>query len=116
MTRCQLVFLLKLFRFFVAGAIKRFKINPRFYVALDHFNDLLKNLYNNNLEDFVAGEFPKLSLGVGDSIFHPLIHIGYGYSVKSPKIVVEGMAYLHINYYELKLTSTSAENFGTCYT
>ena len=54
----------------------------RFYVVHDHFKDLLKNKYAGNLDDFVNGEFPKLSAGVGDAALHPLIHLGYGYSVR----------------------------------
>ena len=86
--------------------------SSHFYVVLDHFKSIFISKYNGNLDEFVAGEFPKLYSGVGDAAIHPLIHIGYGYAVKSKTIVVEGMAFLHFAFYRMKLDSYSAENLG----
>ena len=83
-----------------------------FYHILDHFRGLLATTYNNNLDELIAAEFPKLSDGIGDNALHPLIHIGYGYSVKSSTMVCEGLAYLHHSYFPLILTSKSADKLG----
>ena len=83
-----------------------------FYVVLDHFKNIFKTKYGEDIDEFIAGEFPKLYSGVGDAAIHPLIHIGYGYAVKSKTIVVEGMAFLHFAFYRMKLDSYSAENLG----
>lgn len=61
--------------------------NAHFYYILDYFRNLLKTNYKGNLEEFIATEFPKLSDGIGDYALHPLIHIGYGYSVKSETMI-----------------------------
>jgi hypothetical protein len=82
---------------------------------LEYFKDLLATKYGGNLDEFLAEEFTKLIDGIGDSALHPLIHIGYGYSVKSPIIVCEGLAYLHFAYYKLQLDSYATEGIGKNY-
>ena len=84
----------------------------RFYDILDYFKDLLATKYEGNLDEFLGEEFPKLSGGIGNDAIHPLIHIGYGYSVRSPVVVCEGLAYLHFSYFNLKRNSTSTEKLG----
>ena len=86
-----------------------------FYDVLDHFKTIFKTKYGENIDEFIAGEFPKLYAGVGDAALHPLIHIGYGYAVKSKTIVVEGIAFLHFAYYRMKLDSYSVENLGNLF-
>ena len=73
---------------------------------------MLASKYEGKLDEFIDGEFPKLSGGIGNGAIHPLIHIGYGYSVKSPVVVCEGLAYLHFNFFDLKRDSTSTEKLG----
>jgi hypothetical protein len=73
---------------------------------------LLATKYEGKLEELLGGEFPKLIGGIGDSAIHPLIHIGYGYSIKSPVVVCEGLAYLHFSYFNLKRDSTTADKLG----
>jgi hypothetical protein len=80
--------------------------------VLDHYKNLYKTKYEQNLDEFVAGEFPKLYAGVGHEALHPLIHLGYGYAVRSPVLVIEGMAFLHFGFYRMNLDSYSAENIG----
>ena len=79
---------------------------------MDYFKDLLATKYEGNLDEFVAEEFVKLSDGIGDHALHPLIHIGYGYSVRSPVLVCEGFAYLHFAYFKLQLDSYATEGLG----
>ena len=86
--------------------------SSHFYHILDHFKNLLKNTYKENLEEFIATEFPKLSNGIGDSALHPLIHIGYGYSVKSETMICEGLAFLHYTYFPIVLDCQSTKKLG----
>ena len=84
----------------------------QFYSILDHFKTLIATTYEGNLDEFIAAEFPKLHLGIGDNALHPLIHIGYGYSVKSATLVCEGFAFLHFGYFPLVLLSSSTDQLG----
>jgi hypothetical protein len=84
----------------------------QFYSVLEHFRNLLATTYEGNLDDFIAAEFPKLHLGIGDNALHPLIHIGYGYSIKSATLVCEGFAYLHYTYFPFILSSNSTDQLG----
>jgi len=83
-----------------------------YYFILDHYKTLLATTYEGNLDDFIAAEFPKLHLGIGKYAVHPLIHIGYGYSVKSATLVCEGFAWLHYTYLPLILSSYSTDQLG----
>ena len=83
-----------------------------YYFILDHFKTLLATTYEGNLDAFITAEFPKLHLGIGKYAVHPLIHIGYGYSVKSATLVCEGFAWLYYTYLPLILSSYSTNKLG----
>ena len=74
-----------------------------FYTLMEYYTEKYKNDYNSNLESLINGEFDHLSDGLIASLLHGLIHLGYGFSEKSPKLVCEGLAYLHHSYVPLKL-------------
>lgn len=80
-----------------------------FYPLVDHYQSLLDTAYQQNLDIFIASEFPKLYRGVAGSALHGLIQLGYGYNVQHPRSVVEGLAYLHHSYLPL-LTSITPSN------
>jgi hypothetical protein len=86
--------------------------NAHFYHIFDHFKNLLKTTYNGNLEEFIGTEFPKLCDGIGHYALHPLIHIGYGYSVGSATMVTEGLAFLTHTHFPITLESRSTEKLG----
>lgn len=84
-----------------------------YYKILYHFQDLLKEKYKT-IDDLIAGEFPKYSLGLGCSALHGTIHLGYGYSARNERRVCEGLAYLHHSYLPLVHTKPlpSSGDFG----
>ncbi len=66
-----------------------------YYGLYNRYWDLYKNKYDSDLTSLVNGEFPELSRGLIGSLLHPMIHIGYGLSVESAQVVIEGLAYLN---------------------
>eukprot|EP00095_Tigriopus_kingsejongensis_P000930 maker-scaffold635_size121629-snap-gene-0.8 protein:Tk00930 transcript:maker-scaffold635_size121629-snap-gene-0.8-mRNA-1 annotation:"oxytocin vasopressin receptor-like protein" len=66
-----------------------------YYAVLDHFERVSREKFPQAWEDLVRTEFGRLAPGLAGSAFHPLIHIGYGASINSREIIVEGLAYLH---------------------
>ena len=84
-----------------------------YYTLLDHYTTLLNSQYNGSPKKLVSQEFPKLSMGLAGAALHPLIHIGYGLSIDSPELVVEGMSYLHFSNQEPNVTKVpDIKTFG----
>ena len=69
-----------------------------FYFLLREYQERLQKQYGGKLDAFVRGEFAQLADGLHCAALHPLIHTGYGLSVGSATIVVEGLAYLHFSH------------------
>lgn len=85
----------------------------RFYDLLSHYKKLAAEKYGNSIDKLIQGEFPRLSTGICCSALHPLIHIGYGYSVSSLTVVCEGLAYLHHAYTPFKpVNPQDLKSFG----
>ena len=83
-----------------------------YFFLVDHYERLLKEEYSDSLEKIIRKEFPKLKAGVGASALHGLIHVGYGYTARSAKIVCEGLAFLH--YACVPLTISPGISPGDC--
>ena len=69
-----------------------------YYRILNHYMELS---YGQSLSEIVNILFPSLALGLIGSAFHGLLHLGYGFSAKNAKIVLEGLAYIHHSYLPL---------------
>ena len=67
-----------------------------YYTILEYYTEKYHNDYNSNINLLVSNEFPKLQNGMMGAVFHGMIQTGYGMSVKSAKVVCEGLAYMHM--------------------
>ena len=74
----------------------------RFTKLVEHYQARLKHL-KGDLQALIEEELPKLAPGLANSALHGFIHLGYGWSVRSEKIVLEGLSYLHFAYVPLGL-------------
>ena len=87
-----------------------------YYTIFHHFLELMANKYNT-IDETIASEFPKYTLGLGSSALHGTIHTGYGYSAGNSRRVCEGPAYLHYSFsplvHEKSLTSAKEIGKGT---
>ena len=84
-----------------------------YYQLLDHYKDQLSAHHGNSIDSLIRAEFPRLVPGSVASAFHPLIHVGYGWSVGDPTTVVEGLAYMHHSYAPFKFSREPALGSGT---
>lgn len=69
-----------------------------FYRILGHYENVFKDKYNSSLEDLIKGEYPNLSAGLAGSALHGTIHLGYSYSIRNERGVLEGLAYTYHSY------------------
>ncbi len=85
-----------------------------YFQLLDHYKALLEgeDKYNGDLDSFLAKELPDLLPGLVGSALHPLIHMGYGYSLGDSEMVLEGIAYLHHSYFAPRLRPSLLDHFG----
>ena len=67
-----------------------------YYTILEYYTEKYHNDYNSNINLLVSNEFPKLQNGMMGAVFHGMIQTGYGMSVKSAKVICEGLAYMHM--------------------
>ena len=72
-----------------------------FYTILDHYKGLMEEKYDNSMEKFLQGEFPRRLPGLGGAVFHGLMQIGYGVASGCPHAICEGMSYMHYWYFPL---------------
>lgn len=84
-----------------------------YYAILNHFKTLLENKYKN-VDDLIKNEYPQLSQGLAGSALHGTIHLGYGYSIKNTRIILEGLAYTFHSYRPVVTSKTDEElaSFG----
>ena len=75
-----------------------------FYTVLDHYTGLMEEKYDNSMEKFLQGEFPRRLLGLGGAVFHGLMQTGYGVASGCPHAVCEGMSYMHYWYFPLVIS------------
>jgi len=75
-----------------------------YYRLVDHYTGLLASA-NQSIIALIGNEFPKLSSGLFGSAFHGLIHLGYGFSANSSRLVCEGLAYLHHSHLPLRTSA-----------
>lgn len=80
----------------------------KYYSLLRHYEKLLQATYGGDLNQMVAGVFPKLARGMVGSALHGLIHTGYGLVANNAKLVCEGLAYLHFSYLPLRMSADSS--------
>ena len=66
-----------------------------FYHLLDHYLDKLDVTYGGEMVAAIRGELPNLADGMLCAAFHGIIHLGYGFLRKHPRILAEGLATLH---------------------
>ena len=78
-----------------------------FYQLVAYYREKYEDEYHSDLGRLVRLEFHKLSSGIVNAAFHPLIHIGYGLAGNSANTVIDGLAYLHMTYMPIKTTETS---------
>lgn len=85
-----------------------------FYKILAHYKKLLAEDYGSDLEKLIGAEYPKVSDGLAGSALHGSVHLGYGYSAKSPMLVLEGLAYVYHSHKPIVLSDAFAveSNFG----
>ena len=75
-----------------------------YYRLVDHYTGLLASA-NQSITALIGNEFPKLSSGLVGSALHGLIHLGYGFSANSSRLVCEGLAYLHHSHLPLRASA-----------
>lgn len=63
-----------------------------YYSIVKHYEKLLRDTYKT-IDELIRHEYPKLSQGLGGSALHGTIHLGYGYSVRNERLILEGLAY-----------------------
>jgi len=72
----------------------------QYYTLLPHY---LHQVNTHGMDSVIQKHLPSLIHGGSASAFHALIHLGYGYSVSSDRLVSEGLAYLHSTFLPLSL-------------
>lgn len=77
--------------------------NEQYYSLVAHYEKALNETYDGSLSKLIQKEFPKLSKGIMSSALHGLIQTGYGFSVDHARIVAEGLAYIHYDYFPIKM-------------
>ena len=78
-----------------------------YYTILKYYETLLKEKYKT-VDELIKNEYPKLSKGLSGSALHGTIHLGYGYSVKNERVILEGLAYTFHSY--RAIVSTRSED------
>jgi hypothetical protein len=90
--------------------------SDRYYELLPYYESEVKR---HGVRGAISSHIPHLLHGLSAAAFHGLIHLGYGYSIPSDRLVSEGLAYLHASLLPLslpfdewtKLPSSQNENF-----
>ncbi|XP_053377520.1 uncharacterized protein LOC123529487 isoform X2 [Mercenaria mercenaria] len=79
-----------------------------YYSILKHFEHLLREKYKT-VDDLIKNEYPHVSNGLAGSALHGTIHLGYGYSVRNERIILEGLAYTFHSYRPIVTTKSNAD-------
>lgn len=76
-----------------------------FHEILVYYDNLAKS---EGVDSVVRDFYPSLGTGFVTGLLHGLIHLGYGCSVKSQEMMIEGLAYLHYAYEPFSYDMTPA--------